>query len=1279
MPKPVAYYGRVSNYFEEFREAYRQTTFEYGVADIFTDGSPDVAGRLGSFVLLMNQATIGKDGDHVRGVLVVAPPLHSKLGCDQAAIERATQAAAEVLFKRELSQQEQGSLSRFVSVVHARDFRDESVISILETARPGSAVVVPYAAPYRMGYEQTAPALPSTPLPEDFWVPHLCGLAARTVAIAKTGRFYLLLDAGESAPQRQENYERLKAVDGCGVFGMLSQNDGGKLIAENVAKWKLLANDGRLGSAFASIDALPSWMDPQKSFLKLQLMESVAPSEEIVRVLRKDPGIRSKADFRAKLKLARIANRADEDDLSRELLVSSVDELRSQEDHIVAATLADDLGEFDLLEQTLERADILFPDSPLLLDQRLRIYLRTRRYSELVQRLLSSSIPLDAERRFFFLTLGSALAPGNPVDWGLLLDTITSAAPVFTSWCQAVCSYEAIERQDFAEAVQLCMPSKDRPLTEGVASGLIAALKGRLLQRAPDGGALAISGDDMILPVQAIIAYLSRNPQDAATRQRLTSLLSVETSGLLGLAVLVAVTSRLSIEVTITGRAAVPSKSEAIADIDTCLAVVEDIMDWASKESPLLPGRTIMPKELFRVPPEQVLSLIWQTLKHGSDVRTKTEEEIFDNIMMVGVMVAPQTTDPDEDLHLLQYAGARYIAANKAQRGRDLAEQALQMRANTGIRHRLAWTTFADIYHRGRSFNEALLGIACALSIDIPIDAEQMYQEISLLVRIYRDIKFTSEAKRLASRLLAMCSELRLEKAYAQRVNTLALHIRTIEVFKHRGNWKEELPTLMEDAAQHCVELVDEGEETSPAVVILVQCVQQAMAAGMEVKDDVRRVLQVRVSALPPSTADLVKLLDPCVTTGSDLLRLAKSIQGARNVEDIAFDLRTLSIATRRFLDSELDGDDIATAAFCLEALTDHAIKGSLIGTESSPFQEMGRTLSMATEISVQGIDVVMLGLSEKGTLVRLRVANGVSDLLKESEGTFSGSKFQTWSNKYPYGYAEVKDGTNVFYLTLEGIGVSFVPERPTLLVMDNSLQQMPPNLIMAGDNFAGRLVPMAAAPSLSWVWSMTSSSFRRTKRVAWISTEHAEDKRPTLIMVAERLQETFETHGITLHNSADIPDGLFESDLAIIAAHGSILPEGRYVLRISDDAQLALHPAVLANAVRRSAIVVLFICSGGRLDSHPLAETTVGLVRQVLDEGCATVIASPWPLDARVPSHWLPAFLERWNAGDSAVAAAFAANQNVTKQMGDSPAESLAMNVFGDPLRKKNIVLSDQ
>lgn len=1262
----------MTNYFEQFLEVYKQTTFEFGVADIFTDDSVDVGERVGSFILLMNQATLGKGGDHIHGVLVIAPPLDSKLGCDQTEIEKTTRSATEALFKRSISEEEQGSLSRFVRVVHTSNFRVSSVVETLKSAQEKSAAIVLYAALYRMENQEEIPPLPFPPLPDDVWVPHLCDLAARSAALAKSQNFYLLLDTGEPSPQRQENYEQLKNLNECGLFSMQRAHDSGKLISEHIASWRSLAESGRLGSVFASIDNLPAWMDSHKSFLKLQLMESVVPSEEILRLLRKEESnIRSKADHRAKLKLARIAERSNDDRLSLELLSSAVDGLRSSEDFLLAAELAGNLGEFELVEKILERAASLFPDSPSFLDQRLRLYLRTRRYSELVKRLLDSSTSIDPRRRFFFLTLGSAFSSEDPVNFILLFETITSITPEFNSWCQVVCGNEAIIRQEFVQAIQLCMPAEGRPLSDGVANTLIVALKHRLLQRAPDGRTLAINGDELIPPVQAVITYLSENPGDARTRQRLTTLLSVETSGLLGFAVLVAITMRFNTQIRIEAQTTHP-QSQDIKDPEGCLAAMEEIMKWAANESPLVPGRSEVPKELLTAPPDDIFWLVKNTLKYKSDLRIKAEEETFDKILTIGLLIAPQTAEPDQDLSLLQYAGARYTAVNKAQRARDLAEQALQTAANIAARNRRAWVVFSDIYHRAHSFNEALLGIACAFSIDMPVDTEQLYHEGTLLIRIYRDTGFAAEAMRFADYLLSLCSELGLHKVYSQRIETLVLQIRTLEVLRHPEDLKSELPRLVQDAAQHCIDLVEEGEEITPAVTVLAQCVQQAMAAGIEVNSQISSLLEAQLSKIPLSAAELLKLLDPTAITGSQLLKLASSIQAARNAEDIAFDLMTLAIASRRFLDSTMDDGDTTAAAFALEALTDHALEGAPIGTDRSPFREIGRSFAMAKELSLQGMDIVLLGLSEKGRLVRLNMASGIAELVKEAEAVFSGEKFRMWTEKYPYDYVHVKDPMNLFYQTLTGIGVSFAPQRPTLLIMDNSLQQMPPNLIMAGDDFAGRHNPMAAAPSLSWVCDMSSRLFPATKSVAWISTEYAEDKNPALITVADRLQETFEKYGIPLHTSASVPADLAESDLAIIAAHGSILPEGRYVQRISDDAELALYPVALANAVRQSAVVVLFICSGGRLDTHPVAETTVGLVRQLLDHGCATVIASPWPLDTRVPSHWLPTFLERWTAGDSAVVAAFAANQNVMRAMGDSPLDSLAMNVFGDPLRRK-------
>jgi hypothetical protein len=83
------------------------------------------------------------------------------------------------------------------------------------------------------------------------------------------------------------------------------------------------------------------------------------------------------------------------------------------------------------------------------------------------------------------------------------------------------------------------------------------------------------------------------------------------------------------------------------------------------------------------------------------------------------------------------------------------------------------------------------------------------------------------------------------------------------------------------------------------------------------------------------------------------------------------------------------------------------------------------------------------------------------------------------------------------------------------------------------------------------------------------------------------------------------------------------------------------------------------------------MANTTIGLTKQLLGNGCTAVIASPWPLDARVPSHWLPTFLRAWDAGLPVIDANFEANRSVQKHFPELR-DCLAMNVYGDPLRSK-------
>jgi hypothetical protein len=239
--------------------------------------------------------------------------------------------------------------------------------------------------------------------------------------------------------------------------------------------------------------------------------------------------------------------------------------------------------------------------------------------------------------------------------------------------------------------------------------------------------------------------------------------------------------------------------------------------------------------------------------------------------------------------------------------------------------------------------------------------------------------------------------------------------------------------------------------------------------------------------------------------------------------------------------------------------------------------------------------------------------------------------------------------------------------------ILDTQLQNLPPQLLLVQDELFGRSTPIAVAPSITWLHAaLTVQQSIRGPSFAWVSTEVNGDSDGTLAMVATRLEDTLFQYGIELNTDAEIPKQLQGAELAIVAAHGGVASEGRYFQVVADENKLKMSSVSLSQGLRDVGVAILFICSGGRYDKHPNASTAIGLPKELLDRGCLAVIASPWPLDSRVPSHWLSAFLDAWDAGDRLIDANYKANAAVKKAMGDSPELCMAMTVYGNPLLTK-------
>ena len=93
------------------------------------------------------------------------------------------------------------------------------------------------------------------------------------------------------------------------------------------------------------------------------------------------------------------------------------------------------------------------------------------------------------------------------------------------------------------------------------------------------------------------------------------------------------------------------------------------------------------------------------------------------------------------------------------------------------------------------------------------------------------------------------------------------------------------------------------------------------------------------------------------------------------------------------------------------------------------------------------------------------------------------------------------------------------------------------------------------------------------------------------------------------LDTSGQVPDDLVGSEIAVIAAHGNVGVGGRFFRRVVDEGGLVLSPHTLARSLADTELVILFICSGGRTDSHPYSNTSVGLPKQLLSAGCRTCL----------------------------------------------------------------------
>lgn len=1171
----------------------------------------------------------------------------------------------ERLARRKLEGDEEAWFRARFEVRKASDGRIASVVALIGEQPERTAVIVIEAAAYRD--DAVAPFVPDgaqTPLaPEDVWVPQLHALADAAVSAAREKNLYVAIDANELTPIRPDLEALLRSIERCGVMGGTDDAGAETIVAHRVVEWDRWIASGHVGLALRDVDAQPAAVDTHKAYLRVQLLHKAGLHVEALAAIRSEFLARPVGDPSTRVRLARIAEDAGASLLARELLEPCIDELEGREDLESALQTLESAGGDAAEQRVAERLEARFPGAEGVKRHHRRRLARERDFAG-VANLIRASDPEDAA---FYDALASAFSGAGVPDYFGLIESADDTAKAESF--RLACVDDALARGLTVHAFELAVtPPSNEGLSGRWERRLLDALKRCLLDLDVDGNP-PVAMQRLLDAVRELAARLADNPSNGVLRVGLVDILRPEIAGSVGLAL----GAKLVLDLASEPIALTKGFQFTAASLDWLTEHEPFLLrafEWLESEQPIVIGLLALPAELMTEDPDEAISAIASYLEKAP-VGDDSDINALRLFLTLAAAIAPHSVDPDVDMRLYRLLSGKLVSAGFPQHGRDLVEAAMQAGRTTPRRRRMAWFAVADVYHRAHDHITGLLALACAFLADDSADEEELWQEIYGMARLMRDTGLTPIALMAVNKGRELLARMKLLKTYGHRLDLLEVQLRQTQL---AANDLAELEALLHEMVRIGREVLKRGDQTAPSGIALGQLIRVARGAGVVVPDDADEVFAELNKWAGGKLAAMVAAASASTPTIDQLEHLVTTIPAARYADDVGYDTNVVAMLARRALTDDKVLASSGDTSFALEVQADWGTALPHWDERASPPPVLGRAEpeAIAKATSLEGVSVLQIGFDDNGRLVHSLTVDGNSGAVTcEPPELFSERPFREWSREFPYSYG-YDERPNLFYTTTEQLRLSVLPDAPTIISAATELQAFPPNILRDADDFLGRRQPVATVPSLAWLRGARADNWIGDGRLlAWISAAESEEGRVTLSLLARRLEVPFTDFGFTVDTGPVIPRNFAGSTLAVLTAHGGVHPEGKFFQVVSDEGVLKVAAADLAAALRNVGVVVLFICSGGRADKHPVANTTLGLAKQILDRGCSAVIASPWPLDSQVPPNWLPAFLDHWSRGTTLMEAAYAANQIVDNRFSLDPARGLAMTVYGNPFLK--------
>lgn len=1221
---------------------------------------PNDTTRLAQLLLLVLVSAVNAQGGQLfRQALVLLPPdMPDTVAAD---------VAAQMLRKRgtAMDTEELDILSRRLIVHRAESFDANAVVDAVASAPKGSFVVTVDTARYRPANWEIVRAK-NMQVPEDRWISPLTDLARECIPRVPES-VCVLLDVGEYLPTLSRNCEVFEDME-CTVWGAEDPRAVDEKMIGRFDEWVGRVERGDIVSVLDEIDSEDRLAASAKEFCKVQVLYKGGRTTRALELLRPLNTDTTPTDL--KLKLATVAMSAEDLELAKCLLESTADGLRDLDTNELALELSQSLNSPSIARQTSDWLARHFPESVVLRAQQVRRMLQAARDSVAFHSMGSIAIPLDDYAKF----VTQPLAQPEVSDYVEHTAAVDVRWPQLANESRLAMALNARARQQPLHAMSLAIQTNPTSSFARNAVNVVLWSIEQLLLAHGDETKEALSE-----AVVFMLHYLAITPEDTASRERLDEVLSVDISGSVGVALLAYSLLKL---------AGVPQQAAEPPDIDTAVpdeaqmnAFLSGALAWLSSRRTVDLASTALPTQLMTVSADAALGHLKRIVHYMIEKETLDDTHTLRISVIAAFAIAPHATRKNDDLEILRLANSRLMLNGEAQLARDMAEAGLAASHGRPERLRLAWYAYGDVHHRSGNRYRALMYFGCALATQAPIELEQAYYETMGIVRALRDTGLLAEAEHVLVSCEQLLNQLGVLETNGHRIETMRVGLRLHGLNTISSGDSEAWSELLRVADRNLQAVQRANDELGPILVMAAQILGHLDSMEAPVDASIRARIEAAGGGAGEMTSGLVRLAINAAPGPDQLLALTHAVQRTRYADDVGFDVKLLVRAARAQLSDAGTLENPVLASFSAELTTDHALplpEETRGGWLPARVQDSAETM---LAISRRGIRVELLAADADQRLIRVSAEAGELTVAREAD-TFSMQRLHHWANRFPYDYGldeeQLREAgrdwdPNVFYNSMQGLGLSTSVGDRVLFVLDTQLQRLPPQLLLVADEPIGRNAHVAVVPSLTWLNAAINAQGKTYgPPTAWISTTAENVANATLATVADRVGEDLEHHGVSLSTAAQVPDALRNASLAIVAAHGSLADENRFFQRVSDEAKFRVSGLTLAKALERSGVVVLFICSGGRQDEHPVSSTTVGLPKLLLQGGSLAVIASPWPLDSRVPSHWLPGFLAAWEAGETLLDANAAGNRRVVSQMGDDPKNGMAMTLYGNPLLRR-------